>query len=413
MDRRQRFPATSGLSISTAPLVSPTTMYSGPPPPYSYPSSTVSSAPPGSGYISPPESRRTTEDEKEGPASQRQSLPSIQEALSGDKPISYSNSSSLNSNPSATSRPPYLTPAASTSRSFPEGPSGPSNPFSHPLPPTPSQHETPYIQPTSHPLPVRSESEASRAPFPPLSSGDPRPPTLNTFPFSKSPHLNTGSVPHSLPQAHSSLGSDIGPGPSSSPRPGAPTYPNQFPYQPHPSSATSSAYGPPSWEYDERRKGFSRSGPEPPYSDSVKRHLDIYESEMALSDVRVFASSALLLSITYWQQISEGSTRTLDFAQRFAQRAHDSQRSGLPLESLPSVQEVDDILRQSARVTEALSRIRDIIITQQHALAEQQARAFKGEPFDDDLNGFHDDFKGGGFSGGDAKKRRGVCPSTI
>lgn len=75
---------------------------------------------------------------------------------------------------------------------------------------------------------------------------------------------------------------------------------------------------------------------------------------------------------------------------------------------MPSVQEVDDVLRESSRVTEALSRIREVIVTQQHALAEQQARAFNGEPYEDDLNGFHDDFKGGGFSGGDAKKRRGV-----
>lgn len=297
MERRQRLPGTSGLSISTAPLVSPTTMYSGPPPPYSYPSSTVSSAPPGSGYISPPESRRTTEDEKEHPPSQRQSLPSIQEALSGDKSISYPNPPSINA--AATSRPPYLTPAASTSRSFPDAPSGPSNPFSHPPAPTSSQHEATYTQPTSHPLPVRSESESSRPAFSSISSGDSRPPSLNTFPFSKSPHLNTGAVPHPLPQVHSTLGSDIGPGLTSSPRPGASAYSNQGPHPPHPPSASSSAYPPPHWEFDERRKAFPRPGPDPPYSDSVKRHLDIYESEMALTDVSLAFVLTVLTFVTF------------------------------------------------------------------------------------------------------------------
>lgn len=258
-------------------------MYSGPPPPYSYPSSTVSSAPPGSGYISPPESRRTTEDEKEPPQSQRQSLPSIQEALSGDKSITYSNPSSING--PATTRPPYLTPAASSSRSFPDGPLGPSNPFSHPVPPTPPQHEPSYNQSTSHPLPVRSENDTARPTFTTIGSGDLRPPSLNTFPFSKSPHLNTGPGPPPLPQAHSTLGSDIGPALVSSPRPGASPYPNQGPYPQHSSGGPNAPYTSSHWEYDERRKAFPRPGAEPPYSDSIKRHLDIYESEMALNDV--------------------------------------------------------------------------------------------------------------------------------
>jgi hypothetical protein len=70
------------------------------------------------------------------------------------------------------------------------------------------------------------------------------------------------------------------------------------------------------------------------------------------------------------------------------------------------------MMRQSTLVTAAFARIREVIINQQHALAEQraQSQAFKAENhFDEEGHGYQDDFKGsGGFAGADAKKRRGV-----
>ena len=72
--------------------------------------------------------------------------------------------------------------------------------------------------------------------------------------------------------------------------------------------------------------------------------------------------------------------------------------------------EVDDALRQSQRTVENLNRIKEVVVAQQHALAEQRARLVKGDYYEDDYSGLHEDYKGsGGFSGGDAKKRRGVC----
>jgi GATA zinc finger len=66
-------------------------------------------------------------------------------------------------------------------------------------------------------------------------------------------------------------------------------------------------------------------------------------------------------------------------------------------------------VRQSGRVVDALGRIKDAVIAQQHALAEEQARALKREHYEDDLTGFSGDFKeNGGFAAGDSKKRRGV-----
>jgi hypothetical protein len=71
--------------------------------------------------------------------------------------------------------------------------------------------------------------------------------------------------------------------------------------------------------------------------------------------------------------------------------------------------EVDDALRQSNHVVRNLTSIREFVIAQQNALAEQRARAVKGDYYEDDYNGLHEDYKGsGGFAGGDAKKRRGV-----
>lgn len=59
-------------------------------------------------------------------------------------------------------------------------------------------------------------------------------------------------------------------------------------------------------------------------------------------------------------------------------------------------------------------RIREAIVTQQNVLAEQRARTVKGEYYDDDYNSVHEDYKASaGFSGGDAKKRRGVSINHV
>ena len=59
-------------------------------------------------------------------------------------------------------------------------------------------------------------------------------------------------------------------------------------------------------------------------------------------------------------------------------------------------------MKHVQRLHTGLDRIRGSIILQEQVRAE---RAFKGH--EEEMNGFHDDFKGG-FAGNDAKKRRGV-----
>jgi len=71
---------------------------------------------------------------------------------------------------------------------------------------------------------------------------------------------------------------------------------------------------------------------------------------------------------------------------------------------------VDDLIIKAQRMHESFIRIRDVVVSQQAALAEQaQEQRFKGlNGFNaEDPNGYQDDLKGG-FAGSDPKKRRGV-----
>lgn len=77
------------------------------------------------------------------------------------------------------------------------------------------------------------------------------------------------------------------------------------------------------------------------------------------------------------------------------------------------------MIRQHGRVYESFARIREVLLTQQLALAEQRAhdQGYKGSSeYDEDGSGYQEELKaGGGFAGADAKKRRGVSrpPTTI
>lgn len=62
------------------------------------------------------------------------------------------------------------------------------------------------------------------------------------------------------------------------------------------------------------------------------------------------------------------------------------------------------MIRHTHRILENLARVRDVAMMQQATLSEQRARAARNE---DDFHGLPDDYRGGGFAGGDAKKRRG------
>ena len=283
-------------------LVSPQSIYSGPPPPYSYPSSTTSSVLGLAGYTSPPEPQRRPDDDKEPLPSQqqqqtRQNLPSIHEALGKDPSMLYSGPPPSVSIPAQASYPSAgVSPTTPVPRSHPEPVlSGPPNPY--------ASNQSSF-----------NSDQADRRPHSSLRHGlvsDERPPSARRLsandPGSQSMHTAspTSPVPPIRPNPHpmqppqqSSLYSQQPP-PSSV----QPTY--------HPiSSSEGYSYPPPAkpfsfqppfpqsspWRSDgfeikraeESREAASKSSPGngQHYGESVKRHLDIFDLETSLNEVR-------------------------------------------------------------------------------------------------------------------------------
>ncbi|KAL8733902.1 MAG: hypothetical protein Q9166_001890 [cf. Caloplaca sp. 2 TL-2023] len=144
---------------------------------------------------------------------------------------------------------------------------------------------------------------------------------------------------------------------------------------------------------DYRRIGAKEPILKPSFGEAVKRHLDNFDLETSLNE------------------IAEGSGRALEFSQHYGSRAHQTQRSGPIPGSMPSLAECDEMMNYQKRVLDSMQRIKEVIIAQQHALAEQRnyENNYK-QPCEADEDGasFHEKLEGsGGFAGADAKKRRG------
>jgi len=319
----QNHAVTSAVSMPAPPLVRPT-VYSGPPPPYSYPSSAASSTisgdrgGPGAGpqsYISPPETRRTSGDDKDSLPSQRLSLPSITEALGGEQqPISISSLLSTAA-PLQKSTPVTQSPATPIARSYLDSfPKGPPDSFPQSTPSTYRPQEPPTDR----------HVRLMYSPALPATSGESRFPAINSFssvkPYDSNPSVPTprhitssstysrpGVSPIQKPQHH------LPPSPQHEivPRTTAPSsnasfgysvnvYQPQLPYSFPPSTPGSTSYrtptlDQPSWKNsgrDYERAEEIRKVPwkeSPPrgstYGESVKRHLDNFDLETSLNVV--------------------------------------------------------------------------------------------------------------------------------
>ena len=317
---------TSTLHMSAPPLVSPS-IYSGPPPPYSYPSSAASSVVGGGGsgpgaagtgqgagnYLSQSETRRTSGDDKEHlPASQRMSLPSISEALTGDQQQQPISISSLLS--SSTPQPKFsLVPKSPTSpvgRSYLETyPKGPPDSF--------PQHTSSSYRP---PQPSDRSSGSNTSPRTATSFGECRFPTMSSSHQSVPPPPRTVPSPlHYTRPGVSPIQSQqpyVPPTPlheksTRAPHPPPPASNGPFGYsvnnyQPAYTYPPSTPGGPPyrtstlppsTWRnplpeierVDEMRKAAAKepSPPRPAYGESVKRHLDIFDLETSLNEVSI------------------------------------------------------------------------------------------------------------------------------
>jgi hypothetical protein len=374
---------------TSAPLGSPTTstIYSGPPPPYSSSVSTAGPTSGMSGYISPPHStQRSTRDEKESPVLPAKSLPSIHEALGDNRSMPFSS-------PAAVVPPPQQShhslsaPNTAVGQAFPDAPKGPSNPFSQPVqPPSATRDATYSSQPSA--TAVHYEPQPPRSSFPMINTSEPVHHTAQHHSYPQSPRHGPAHAP-----SHYSNGYDNVPArsPHTYPTPRSsyvfssgtyPPLPRTY-QQPEPAHLEHTKHP------EDHRPSFSK---DPPYAENVKRELDVFDAETALKD------------------IIDSSTRTLDFSRVWSQRSYSSPRSSIYNESLPGVIEVEEMMQHSERVLYSLSKIKEVVLAQQHALSEQRLRAAARGPYMNDEFGSMDaDYRSsGGYAGGDAKKRRGV-----
>lgn len=279
---KSSFSIMSGLNISTT-LENPAPSYPGPPPPYSCAASTMGPVHVPSGYISPAEStRRSLRDEKDSPLGPK-SLPSIHEALGEGTMMPAPSSISQQHTTSG------MQSLGSMSQSFPDAPRGPPNPFSQSsnnkqnlhdinhshrqsINPTYMEHSLPKV------IPIEQKSETT-------------PRLQQVYQYPASPRQSV-SVSHR--NSTSSVAGNIN----------RPEILLQSPYQgeqvhqrhsfPEPQSipASDPASNPGVFrfeagnKFDDSRNPFSRNNPSAPYGDTVKRHLDIYDAEIAFNEVR-------------------------------------------------------------------------------------------------------------------------------
>jgi hypothetical protein len=79
---------------------------------------------------------------------------------------------------------------------------------------------------------------------------------------------------------------------------------------------------------------------------------------------------------------------------------------------MPSLADCNTMLAYQEKISVALHRIRETVLEQQHAMADQQAREHGNKGMNDydaeEGSMYNDDMKNQGFGGSDAKKRRGV-----
>ncbi|KAK4546774.1 hypothetical protein LTR36_001506 [Oleoguttula mirabilis] len=405
-------------TVQSSPAVtaaSPTYPYpTGPPPPYSQPPlppSHHANAWPGaqSGVHIPPESRRTSGEEQEAKQTTRQSLPSISEALGVDSQTSYSASTTA-APPPVTTHQPYSQPVApasptsATARSYGMEP--------------PAARQSMYTSnnayqsfPQYRPEPLPQHSFSPHDPPRPAYAPDIPPPQVQTshgtqasqqasgytYPTRTSPHYEqppshtTGAMgPPTLPYGYTPYPPRYAqPTPPSSTT-GGPIYQPSLTYPAPPAPPAPSA----TWKSEGSSKyGEDLTSAPAEYSSSVKRHLDMYDVEGAVTE------------------IAQTSSIMMDFTGRYGDRLHQTARSGPTLSSLPGLIEIDDMISKSRMQVDSLLKIREVILAQQAAydqhLADQrqQNKAFTEPPTPaDDLEG--DDSKGG-FAGSDTKKRRG------
>ena len=299
-DYGHRHPSSVPTNMPAPSLISPSTLYSGPPPPYSYPSSGANSVVGVTGYISPTESRRMSNEDKE-PSRKNQSLPSIHEALHGNQTSQF------------TPAPPATAPPTSHPVSIPTPttpvPRSQLDPFT-PGPPNPYAHSQPPMSyPTSSSVDRLPQSYYQKEPHSEVPRT--RPPGLvlheSAHPSLHAKRAGSPTTPLRPPTQHRPTSptytQTTQPTSSMPPQHVCSTYPSSYSYAPQTPGVHSSHhpyFQQPVWRSDgseiDRAEEGRKAAPKTSsinggqYGESVKRHLDIFDLETSLNEVKFIMS---------------------------------------------------------------------------------------------------------------------------
>ncbi|QSZ33068.1 hypothetical protein DSL72_002653 [Monilinia vaccinii-corymbosi] len=345
------------------------------------------------GLISPPESRRTSNDKapplplQTNTSHHRQSLPSIQEALSSTstKPGPYA------SPVSASVPPPHSQIPYTQSQVLP-----PPRPYEQrgafqppqsrqPSPPVPIQ-PPPFSRPD---LDARNFEPRRRSLLhPPIS----QPPPANTYaaPRYEAPRyeqesrvterffersMNEYAQPPPLHNQHPYGHATAPPAHPSHPPPHGQGYPQPPPY-------------PPRDDRDLGSSGYKNYKTQnEPFNQGVKRQLEVWDVDNNLA------------------QINVSSTTLQEWSRHFHAISQEQPRSHIALpERSPDVNDIKDMMANGGRIMNCLQRMLDAAEKQ---AADEQSRGARSAPDYDDESIYADDRHHQNFGGPDNKKRRG------
>jgi hypothetical protein len=179
----------------------------------------------------------------------------------------------------APSHQPLLTPSSVVGHSFPEGPAGPSNPF--------SLRDHGY----------RNDTDPIGHSFSNLNATEPRPQHSQTFGVPRSPKFNPGAANAQM----SGISVNVSNSHSSSTVSPVSHAPYRSPYGfSHQTSATQASpfkpatdpfHSAPTTQYDEQKRFNSKSGYGQSHGESVKRHLEVFDPQLAFQEVSFFFPS--------------------------------------------------------------------------------------------------------------------------
>ncbi|KAG0131615.1 hypothetical protein HOY82DRAFT_607705 [Tuber indicum] len=431
----QRHPSIARTSISTASPISPTTLLA--PPAQSLPFPSSSSAISTNGYLSPPDSRRTS-----GNEDGRQSLPSLQEALFDrlDKPFttpspmqtpplgqgSFSGASASHPPPMPRSQPSESLPSVQP----PPPSSGPPQIYAPPPPPPPPP--APVSHSSGPPAPVHHHEAYDRRPSQehtntrtlgpnPYSQTQPPPPTIPAIrpPESYPPAPSSGYQSHPYPPPPPPP-----PHHNSPPQyPPTPSYHNgsqssQYPFPPHTPSApppSSQPSYPPqpstaqfSYSYPPRDSNYQshENIPPPPHTSPGSKGGLKRNSGYGSTIERALSISTIRRDL---ESTKDHSSRIYHIVQQCQEILQGGQTHPANFES--SIRCFEDAVQYSIRITEALQSCRQVFQElSAKEYAEQNAQKMNSSHISeyggDDNHGYADDTRSNGSQQPDTKKMR-------